>query len=436
MSLASWIRLALSRTGALRSPRRPGEEVPPIRGRYHPSIEHLEARQLLSGTSVVPPGDLHDPLVALVADAEFVQSQGRLTRADVIHLFKVVDGTDQVTINNGKVSFARATPNPVATLTASELADLRALVQDASLWGLTPDAANLADKVVNSDHANKSYLPAGQSELTPGSKDSLMQVLVGNWFYGDDLPAISVAGATYQKAHGTLFGEDGPRASDIAQGEVGDCWFLSMLAETALQSPQTVESMFIDNGDGTYTVRFYNNSVADYVTVNSKLPANCGGDFVYANHNFGGHTDKVSSSTNVLWVALAEKAYAQLAGEGWSINASSKDAYAALNGSQTSRAAGMQITGWQSSQWIWTSSLTTSVLTQIASDFAEGGLVTFCLHGDHYYYMTGYDAKTGKFTFANEYQITSTKKLELSFSELEKSAGSWFNVVLPPESSS
>ena len=68
---------------------------------------------------------------------------------------------------------------------------------------------------------------------------------------------------------------------------------MAALAEIAYRSPATITSMFIVNGDGTYTVRFYNNGKADYVTVDSQLPSG------YA------------SIANELWVGLAEKAWAQ-----------------------------------------------------------------------------------------------------------------------------
>ena len=71
--------------------------------------------------------------------------------------------------------------------------------------------------------------------------------------------------------------------------------------------------MFIDNGDNTFTVKFYEpNGDATYVTVDRYLPSSQG-KFVYANTG-----DTLTSGDNELWVALAEKAYAQLAESGWS----------------------------------------------------------------------------------------------------------------------
>ena len=63
--------------------------------------------------------------------------------------------------------------------------------------------------------------------------------------------------------------------------------------------------MFIANGDGTWTVRFYYNGKADYVTVNSKLPVS--GNYLI----FDGYGANYSSTSNALWLPLLEKAYVQ-----------------------------------------------------------------------------------------------------------------------------
>ena len=78
-----------------------------------------------------------------------------------------------------------------------------------------------------------------------------------------------------------------------------------------------------------WTVRFYDNGVATYLTVNDYLPAS-GGDFVY-----DGGFQSVSNPNNVLWVPLAEKAYAQLCASGWNARPAT-NAYAALNGGNAS----------------------------------------------------------------------------------------------------
>jgi hypothetical protein len=45
--------------------------------------------------------------------------------------------------------------------------------------------------------------------------------------------------------------------SDIAQGNIGDCFLMSSMGAIALQHPELIERMIHDNGDGTYTVTFW-----------------------------------------------------------------------------------------------------------------------------------------------------------------------------------
>jgi hypothetical protein len=45
--------------------------------------------------------------------------------------------------------------------------------------------------------------------------------------------------------------------SDIHQGGINDCYFMSSIGAIALQHPELIEKMIHDNGDGTYTVTFY-----------------------------------------------------------------------------------------------------------------------------------------------------------------------------------
>ena len=132
----------------------------------------------------------------------------------------------------------------------------------------------------------------------------------------------------YSAVSGSLFGANGPSYLDVEQGDLGDCWLLASLAAVAARDPADIRSMFtadgtaVENGSAVslYTVRFYNsNGVAQYVTVDTELPS--GGDY-YDN-----------PANGVLWVALAEKAYAEANGAGIVTTMSrGSDAYAALNG--------------------------------------------------------------------------------------------------------
>ena len=87
-------------------------------------------------------------------------------------------------------------------------------------------------------------------------------------------------GHLYQ-CHRQLVSSGGPSYSDIDQDNVADCYFLAELGDVARSSPQTISNMFINNGDGTYTVRFFHGSSEAFVTVNTELPNDHAGDGAY-----------------------------------------------------------------------------------------------------------------------------------------------------------
>ncbi len=125
---------------------------------------------------------------------------------------------------------------------------------------------------------------------------------------------------------GSLF-EDGATYGDIVQGASGDCYLMTSLAELTLKDPSAIENMFIDNGDGTFAVRFYDRGVARYVTVNDELPVYTYYGYTGAEYAGFGST---SSNQTELWVSLAEKAYCQINEEGW-LGHGHANSYKAIN---------------------------------------------------------------------------------------------------------
>lgn len=198
-------------------------------------------------------------------------------------------------------------------VSSAEFADLTDVANNTSLFGSLVHVADLTRNVVLGNAANANFQGSALGNLTANSTATKLDKLVDKWFLGADHPDASYSGltVTYATASGSLFGT-GPQYSHVRQGAVGDCYFVGTLAEIAQESPQAIVSMFIINGDGTYTVRFYNNGQARYVTVDSQLPTYNGGTLLYANMG-----QQASSSSNVLWVALAEKAYVQMNECGW-----------------------------------------------------------------------------------------------------------------------
>jgi Calpain family cysteine protease len=201
---------------------------------------------------------------------------------------------------------------------ANELQDLRMIVDNASSFNMQDYVRVLSNKIVNGDYANANYQDNSLGNLFAGSSSEHMETLVQKWFFGSDTPSLSSNSTyTYEKVNGELF-QNGISYQDTKQGRLGDCYFIAGLAEVAFNSPSTIESMFTDNGDDTYTVRFYNQGTADYITVNKFLPVDQSGNLVYA--SLGTYYE---NSDNELWVALAEKAYAQINESGWIDNTNS-----------------------------------------------------------------------------------------------------------------
>jgi len=138
------------------------------------------------------------------------------------------------------------------------------------------------------------------------------------------------AAVAYSQVNGSLFGANGPSYLDVQQGAEGDCWLLASLAEVAARVPSDIKNMFTYNGTATengatvgiYTVRFFNGAgAAQYVTVDTELPA--------------GGTYYDQPVNHVLWVALAEKAYAEANGAGFVTTSNpGVDSYDALNSGQ------------------------------------------------------------------------------------------------------
>ncbi len=198
------------------------------------------------------------------------------------------------------------------TLSASQLADLKAIAANIASMGSSAYLQFITKALVNGNAANAWWTGGAATSvalgnLATGSSATKLQELIGKWFSGTDLPASAVSmdghpdfTISYSRVSAPLFGASGPSLSDVNQGYLGDCYLLAPLAEAASQDPAAITSMITDNGDGTYGVRFYVNGAARYVTVNTQL-ADGGWEF-----NHGAN----------LWASLIEQAYAEAQAQG------------------------------------------------------------------------------------------------------------------------
>ena len=217
-------------------------------------------------------------------------------------------------------------------VSAQELYDLRIVAGNLSRY-LAPDTTTyyqqIFDNVVLGSVANEYYTggalkPEQLGDLHAGSSSAQLDKLIGKWFLGSDLPspfmsADAAAGkddktGVYIEAPGPLF--DSPiEFTDINQGVLGDCWFLSATASIAAFDPEVISDLFHDNQDGTYGVRFQaidekwqsKSTQEHWVTVNHHLPVNR--DNPTTLEGVGSTPQKLI--TDELWPALLEKAAAQ-----------------------------------------------------------------------------------------------------------------------------
>ncbi|XP_076889282.1 calpain-type cysteine protease DEK1-like [Bidens hawaiensis] len=134
--------------------------------------------------------------------------------------------------------------------------------------------------------------------LDPDNPPSKLQV-VSKWSKPTEIVAENQFGSPP-----CLFSGDA-NPSDVCQGRLGDCWFLSAVA--VLTEVSRISEVIITpeyNEEGIYTVRFCIQGEWVSVVVDDWIPCESPGKPAFA----------TSKKANELWVSLLEKAYAKLHG--------------------------------------------------------------------------------------------------------------------------
>ncbi len=116
---------------------------------------------------------------------------------------------------------------------------------------------------------------------------------------------------TWGKIEGGKLFVDGVNYDDVIQGSIGDCYMVAAFSAVAHSDPKAIENAIKDNGDGTYTVRFYEKT-SSYSTTSRPVEITIDGDLPTS----GGSSSKYANGRDrkELWVGLLEKAYAQWKG--------------------------------------------------------------------------------------------------------------------------
>jgi hypothetical protein len=363
-------------------------------------LEILEARWAMTAASVVKANpallswfDSHVQTLTIRNLGKSDIQDGVLSRSDMLSIFSAVEKAGSVTAN--------------------EFNDLKTIVGYAALFTGVGYVQVLSSDVVTGNTANAHYQGKTLGNLKAGSSVTQLTQLVSKWFLGADHPVgKSDWGPTYsyRQVSGQLF-VNGVSYTDVQQGGLGDCYFLASLAETALKNPSAITNMFIVNGDGTYTVKFMHGSKAEYVTVDSQLPTDSSGYLV-----FDGMGHKASSSSNELWVALAEKAYVEINECGWIRPTSwggGQNVYTGISGGCMYMAMN-QITGQSTTAFISTAG---SSFNTMAAAFNSGKEICFgskdspanpnLVVGDHAYAVVGINMTTHTVTLFNPWGLNN-----------------------------
>src|SRR5579859_3580489 len=357
---------------------------------------------------------------------------------------------------NGSLSFAAARQilDDVAArgpVTSAEFTSLQTIASHLNN-GLSTSSyvASVFTQLVDGSPANATWTggsttPVALGNLTVGTTTTQMNELIGKWFLGTDLPNPNVNAdptttpflPTYSVNPAPLYGSTGAAAiSDISQAHIGDCNFLSGLIDMVANHPSELASMLVDNGNGTYGVRFFINGNETWVTVNNELPMQNGLP-VYAN--------AFAVGTQPQWAELIEKAYAQLSSTGETTNGA-VNSYSNINADDPIKVL-QELTGCSS---VSNYAITTANLgadkqvllnalachddvvlnspygaTELTNSSGQTTLVSA-----HAFAVLGYDNATGDFIIRNPWGVQNNTsfvpQFELSLAQLASVGASFF----------
>ncbi|HEX2735949.1 MAG TPA: C2 family cysteine protease [Polyangiaceae bacterium] len=189
--------------------------------------------------------------------------------------------------------------------------------------------------------------PPTLPEFLQRRADNVGQMPRLNGAFGNDStsqpnPTLGSTKVHYAKVEGELFGDKGPKLGNIDQGNLGDCFFLASVGAVVADDPTAIRNAIRDNADGTYSVRFYHDTLFGHepvwITVNGELPVDSNGRLAYAQG-----VDSDADGKLELWVPIMEKAYAKYVDKYGADDG--KSGYADIGAGGSSRAAIEALTG-------------------------------------------------------------------------------------------
>lgn len=242
------------------------------------------------------------------------------TASDGLHLVVLgTDGTDAITISKSGANTVIYVSSVLVWTTSDVFSnvqlygfggnDLLVSISGASetIWGGTGldsiwrDSSDVIGDMDSTETAVKSIHTVGSFYVPTGGSAVSLQLAGQN--LADPNPGTANYG-TYVYANFSSYKvfTNGPQYTDTVQGDVGDCYFLAALSSLAASDPEVIRQMVAPLGDGTYAVRYFRGGQEVIVRVDGDLPTYYGTTLANARLTPDGE----------IWVALAEKAYAEL----------------------------------------------------------------------------------------------------------------------------
>lgn len=194
---------------------------------------------------------------------------------------------------------------------------------------------------------------------------------------------------------------NGIAPSDIAQGQLGDCWLLAGLA-TLAERPELIQNAFHTkqfNPRGKYTIRLYNTKkqAFEYINIDDYIPCDQSGTPIYTN-----------IKGNEMWPLLLEKAFAK-----------SRGGYKALEGGLPLDAM-QTITGFRGSRISVSPSESTQLFHSLRKHFDKGCILACGSKGEDKTREQGRESVKGSVVGGHAYSILgmyepllSTEKVQL-----------------------
>jgi hypothetical protein len=340
------------------------------------------------------------------------------------------------------------------TVTSAELADLKSIALNLETQNGISSSDYVASafyQLVEGSQANATWNgglanASALGNLAAGTTATQLGELIGKWFLGTDLPdATGSSDSTQPTLKPTysdyskyvLFGTSGaPQVSDVAQGYDGDCELCSGMIEMLQNHPGLINSMFVDDGNGVYGVRFYVNGKETWVTVDSQLPT-YKGQLLYNDPLLSGGNDG-------LWASLIEKAYAQLSADGL-IGHPATNSYDNIS-ADTAFDVLTNLVNTSSVQYLLSSSANWTAYKNIVieavqagddvivetgtatNDYTTNASGQKLLVADHAFAVIGYDSGTGDFIVRNPWGVEPSDnsyvtQFEVSIADIAKVEG-------------